>query len=901
MTTISDDAACNDTSLPPLEYGRALLVKKKWQAIKGHLSMFENRLNVLWMVTEIIFFIVPAIVIYASTDLEDSEKLEFIITLAIIIFLVLNILILVLWQFVWKMFITRRYLPENIIDFTPYIENLANCKVVRDMKLKKIYSYYISLEGQEWPKGDPFGPLDKYCLEKWLLDPDHLALLVLGTTGTGKSILAEYLAFEMAREWLRTSGKTRIPVLINLRDMRSGNKMSALITNLLQTEWGLSSAEANWRNFWNMHEAGKLCLILDGFDESLKRVTYGDLQQNLAEIATLVKPGGKMKVWLSTRPEAFLSDEELFISFYPEVRTYGNVDTYPFASSKKEIYYQRKWAEQILYRHGKFEYRSKPVYGCVEFSDVSPELVQQYLARRYGQEKGINIWEKFKNIYQLMELSKRIVLLNMIARTVDELGSDQDVTLRLLYSYYVNQWIDRDISKGTSIIKVPEQKKALVSAVAWQWLQSKNLTTTFDDLEEISRKLASALEVDVSEMNYIAEDLVLRSFLMNAPERREYTFNHKSFAEYFVAEDIAGKYGSEEEDQARHRFWELDNATRQAVLEFSSRELFEIVIRDTAPLVNGEDGVKRDWLQAWVQLHDLDPDCSATLPRVEIMSTIYPDRWFIRYEKEKLVELDLDGCNISQFAPSLLKELKNVQNLYISNNKFDMLPEWFKELKELRTLALSGNLFTSLPEWFGELNKLESLQLSANRFTDLPECLVELKELQWMTISVNQLTKLPEWFKGFKKIYGLTLNHNKIIDLPDCLRELKQLELLDLDGNRLMDLPDWLGELKNLQMLDLGRNQLTALPERLGELKQLYELHLERNQLTALPERLGELKQLGVLILSNNQLTSLPKSIKELNQLQVLDLSGNEELGHNAKKWSGDRLKAFLGSLGSGK
>lgn len=246
--------------------------------------------------------------------------------------------------------------------------------------------------------------------------------------------------------------------------------------------------------------------------------------------------------------------------------------------------------------------------------------------------------------------------------------------------------------------------------------------------------------------------------------------------------------------------------------------------------------------------------------------------------------LSLSGLNLISLPEDAFADLKNLQILDLSFNKFASLPETlFAGLTNLKRLDLDKNQLLTLPEGiFTGLTKLEHLHLNYNELSALPEkVFAELASLKKLHLYYNQLNNLPEKvFAGLTNLETLELSHNQLSTLPEkSFDRSTNLKNLCLYANRLNNLPEKIfSALTNLKDLNLNENHINTLSEKIfAELANLKTLGLSFNRLTALPENIfAALVNLHNLSLYQNRLNSLPEKVFEkLINLKNLNLVSN--------------------------
>src|SRR5258705_2346056 len=103
-------------------------------------------------------------------------------------------------------------------------------------------------------------------------------------------------------------------------------------------------------------------------------------------------------------------------------------------------------------------------------------------------------------------------------------------------------------------------------------------------------------------------------------------------------------------------------------------------------------------------------------------------------------------------------------------------------------LDLSRLGLTRLPDELRELRNLEVVFLHENQIEEFPPWIGELSALKGIGAVDNRLRTLPEEIGQLKQLRGLGLTNNRLEKLPSVLRELRIREL-HLDGNPKLDIP----------------------------------------------------------------------------------------------------------------
>jgi len=308
----------------------------------------------------------------------------------------------------------------------------------------------------------------------------HPYVAVLGDFGIGKTTLCRKLAYDLAKRCMANRVNSRIPIFISLKEYKTSLKIQETIIQTLANRFGLQiGVEA----LANMQRTGQLLFILDGFDEMAEKVDRVTVNENLREILTLAEITHNRLV-ITCRTHFFESrvdEEKLISSHMVRLRPWTNI-----------------------------------------------ELIK-YLQRRFGES-----WEwyldKIQNIFNLEELSKTPIFLDMIVESLPEIETRGDeITSSLLYEIYTDKWIStQEIRRGAVLSK--DEKEILLEHLAYEMVTKDDWRINNEDLK---RFLNTELNISEDRLERISNDIRTCSFLVR--DRDFYIFDHTSFMEFFIA------------------------------------------------------------------------------------------------------------------------------------------------------------------------------------------------------------------------------------------------------------------------------------------------------------------------------------------------------------------------------
>ncbi|KAK3428661.1 hypothetical protein EUGRSUZ_E00148 [Eucalyptus grandis] len=258
---------------------------------------------------------------------------------------------------------------------------------------------------------------------------------------------------------------------------------------------------------------------------------------------------------------------------------------------------------------------------------------------------------------------------------------------------------------------------------------------------------------------------------------------------------------------------------------------------------------------------------------------------FINATTSKLINLELDSCNLTEF-PQFIGYLSELEGLYLQHNRIQgTIPRemWNNSKESLRHVDLSHNLLTGFENNQTNLSlpNLDYLDISSNLLkTTLP---VPPPSVIAYNISNNFLFgEVPTSICEVSSLTVLDLSNNTLNGtLPSCLGSIHPLILLNLARNKFDGMiPHIYLDDCALRMIDLRENQLSGIvPRSLGKCIMLEYLNLGDNQINdTFPFWLSKLTYLKVIGLrSNNFHGPIESNLSQLNftSLHILDISNN--------------------------
>jgi RNA polymerase sigma factor (sigma-70 family) len=394
-----------------------------------------------------------------------------------------------------------RDLVAQLLDGHAYAATL-----IRECNSNERYplSIYVEPSIGEDVSGSSYPALS--VITRWLQDAQANQLTLLGDVGTGKSFLSRIVAHHLARKFLARPLDAPLPILIDLRNADRQFSLEGLVlTHLAQNGLERVSFEA----FQYALGQGNIVLILDGFDEMAARVTPQVTHRNFHELARAVN--GRAKVLLTCRTHYFRSrtdEEEVVLG---SSQDYGS-------ETARDLYWE------LIARKG---------FRIAYLRPFDMGQIERYV-RRAIPRHAKKALQTIKHTYNLMELSQRPMLLEMIIKSIDKLNVGE-INPATLYKVYTDAWVHRDQWRD---VLSPTAKLSFLMALA-NILWEEDVSTIHHTrlTEYVHTELEGQIQ-NAQQLLEIDSEIRTASFLVR-DDAGNYGFGHKSYAEFFLARYLA--------------------------------------------------------------------------------------------------------------------------------------------------------------------------------------------------------------------------------------------------------------------------------------------------------------------------------------------------------------------------
>jgi formylglycine-generating enzyme required for sulfatase activity len=354
--------------------------------------------------------------------------------------------------------------------------------------------YFVPLQCKGDYAGDLFQAIDRF-----LKDPDVNHLTILGDFGTGKSCCAMELTMRLLER-----GGPRTPLFFSLRDYQHVETLQSIVTKGLTEKYGILNF--NYPAFLRLLEEGRLLLIFDAFDE------LATLSERWATVASLRRLNeavrGRSKVILTCRTHYFTTQAA-----------------------------EREGIAGSMPRGGELfaEVEGRRNYSIVYLEPFSPKQIREFVHRHHPDSTDA-VMEQIGRLPGVEDLAARPVLLEMILKTLPRLLKETGpLNLATLYETFTRLWLD-DVAKGDAL--TPQDKLRFSQALAIKLNQDDLPRIHYSALEQYVGDFFQKLLRSPADRFRFDQEIRVCDFL-NRDAEGYYQFAHKSFMEFFVAQEVA--------------------------------------------------------------------------------------------------------------------------------------------------------------------------------------------------------------------------------------------------------------------------------------------------------------------------------------------------------------------------
>ena len=429
--------------------------------------------------------------------------------------------------------VTENSLLDGLVDFSDYKRDIQ-----RRFAENQIYEGYgltindVYVEPKctvydiEKKENEEILSIENYVAE-WLNDEmQHKQLALLGEYGQGKSVLSLRLAYQILNGQIKTK---RIPIIIELRGryIKQYNDTKEILNS-----WA-NRYDISPKALLKLHNAGKLLLIFEGFDE-LELI--GDEQIRKEHFRKLWEYSiPKSKIIITGRPNYFMDDNEMMTLLRLSQR---QADGSKYCETVNLTPFRR---EQII----------------SAMRNVK-QNVQEEIIKVYDEQSEDSSFRDLVSRPSLLFLTGMIWEGQDLASKISNINSAEVIKAFLSYSY------KRQDDRGTETVMNSDERAYFMQGIAiamtarngyTNQIEAKELNNVIEMLfqsfpDEITKQIVNsdkkmlknrlnkqhllqAISTDIRSCGVLVKDLSAED---------TFCFAHKSFLEVLVADFIAESY-----------------------------------------------------------------------------------------------------------------------------------------------------------------------------------------------------------------------------------------------------------------------------------------------------------------------------------------------------------------------
>lgn len=231
----------------------------------------------------------------------------------------------------------------------------------------------------------------------------------------------------------------------------------------------------------------------------------------------------------------------------------------------------------------------------------------------------------------------------------------------------------------------------------------------------------------------------------------------------------------------------------------------------------------------------------------------------------RLKKLTIHNFRLKKF-PILLLQFENLEELYLTGNNLEELPEELDNWNNL--IYLNCMNCSNLEAIKGIPPNLNYLAFGATAIKEIPVKVYTHKHLRKLVATSLNLTEIPKEIFYMTSLYSLFLNNNKISSISKEISNLTNLYQLYLLNNNFQQFPESITTLSKLKELALDGNSISTIPESIAVLENLITISLYDNNFEDFPIQLLKIGTLEEINLSNIFLDRSP--VNERNNIKTI-------------------------------
>ena len=339
---------------------------------------------------------------------------------------------------------------------------------------------------------------------------------ILGEFGTGKTAFAYNFLYYALIDWLQ--GKSEVlPLIFRFRNYRNAPSFYDWFSEEILT---ISGIDLDKRTIIKLIQSKRLLIILDGLDElprSNDRQFINTVLSALNKLATMRSP-----LMLTCRT-----------NFFPAV--------FEEASALQKF-------ERLYIR------------------ELEPQQIRRIVERNFQAKPGdaLLFMDNLENNSSIAELARRPLFLSMLTELFQ---SDERLNIKNpaeLYHKLTSTWLAAESLRGDSTLDASDRRTILQELAFHQFLK-REFSSGYADLKKELPAIIRPITAIPKQtpIATILKEISNFSFL-DRREKDQFSFAHKSFQEYFIAEKLAGELIQEQYENFGKR------ALQEEIFEFLS-------------------------------------------------------------------------------------------------------------------------------------------------------------------------------------------------------------------------------------------------------------------------------------------------------------------------------------------